>query len=800
MSLISELGLVDPIVVNLLRKNTQISKKGSHKSKGDNTSKSSRKNTRRRPTLRCIALTVLGAIRLARGVPGNRKATIWNKRITSIDDSCWYVVDGIGRMRMSSIYLASSIAQDRNTRSSSSSSSKSNGNVPPSSPMRTSPDVSRSLSSLVSLFSTPNVGGFITGTNASSSSSSSLHDDDLLQAASENIVRQNNNEKKQEQKERTLGSATTAEILAALINDRENINAGGNQSEIIYKQQDTSYQIVLIRRAMLKLIDGYISATNRAKNSEKTLQKTAFLLQNATNECSDIRNQRVKLQHRCEAYEARLRTFVIEECDIVEGNESTILNDDNNDGNNHDNDDTFNQTLSKYSEHKYIRLSSTLYNDIRRDRDQWKDSYQKLIHTSENKINAFQSEIHSLIFKLDQCTKELKECQNKLMADEKEHNDRYKSIKLQYKKKVNECKDQQNILSELSENLVNTKECYVKEKNAREHLSTELTNLRIEHRKAFMRWKERQKNLTENNNKQKNQLLDRTQILEEQILKLEDKIRWCHARDENKKRSFMLEKKKLEEEIERGRERERYLVSREREQVMAMGNNDKNHKIVRRTKKGITRMKSKKEKQIENDDDDDDLNTTSEIAESFHAEHLRLSTLSKLKLMAAEKALLAKVEVALKDGSENENENENDTTEDGKEDFKVSEETRVKKVTSKSRSKIVTKKGKGIKPATSSRRKGVVKKSKLKKVIKIDKSGALKKNKTGMSTSLVSRKKDAAAPMVTTVPLYLSSEEEDDESLRSAGLDEMKAYIDRIDRRLFDRYGTPKRSKSYSDL
>ena len=97
-------------------------------------------------------------------------------------------------MRMSSIYLASSIAQDRNTRSSSSSSSKSNGNVPPSSPMRTSPDVSRSLSSLVSLFSTPNVGGFITGTNASSSSSSSLHDDDLLQAASENIVRQNNNE------------------------------------------------------------------------------------------------------------------------------------------------------------------------------------------------------------------------------------------------------------------------------------------------------------------------------------------------------------------------------------------------------------------------------------------------------------------------------------------------------------------------------------------------------------------------------------------------------------------------------
>ena len=45
--------------------------------------------------------------------------------------------------------------------------------------------------------------------------------------------------------------------------------------------------------------------------------------------------------------------------------------------------------------------------------------------------------------------------------------------------------------------------------------------------------------ITENNNKQKNQLLDRTQILEEQILKLEDKIRWCHARDENKKRSFI---------------------------------------------------------------------------------------------------------------------------------------------------------------------------------------------------------------------------------------------------------------------
>ena len=55
------------------------------------------------------------------------------------------------------------------------------------------------------------------------------------------------------------------------------------------------------------------------------------------------------------------------------------------------------------------------------------------------------------------------------------------------------------------------------------------------------------------------------------MVKLEDKLRWCHAKEINKQRSFALERAKLENEIERGRERERYLISREREQVMNIG-------------------------------------------------------------------------------------------------------------------------------------------------------------------------------------------------------------------------------------
>ena len=38
---------------------------------------------------------------------------------------------------------------------------------------------------------------------------------------------------------------------------------------------------------------------------------------------------------------------------------------------------------------------------------------------------------------------------------------------------------------------------------------------------------------------------------------------------------------------------------------------------------------------------------------------------------------------------------------------------------------------------------------------------------------------------------------EEEEEVRLSGLTEMKAYIDRIDRRLFDRYGTPPRSKKF---
>ena len=39
--------------------------------------------------------------------------------------------------------------------------------------------------------------------------------------------------------------------------------------------------------------------------------------------------------------------------------------------------------------------------------------------------------------------------------------------------------------------------------------------------------------------------------------------------------------------------------------------------------------------------------------------------------------------------------------------------------------------------------------------------------------------------------------EDDNEDVALQGLTEMKAYIDRIDRRLFDRYGTPPRSKKF---
>ena len=509
-SLISELGLIDPIVVSLLRKENNNKKKNTQasKSQGQKTKEKSK-----RWTLRTVALVVLGAIRLARGATGHRRATEWNQRMKA-DESCWYVVSGIGRMRMSSSYLASSIAQDRNTRSRDGSDGKNGSDGSgSSSPVRTSPDVSRSLSSLVSLFSQPNVGGYITSTNTSASS---IHDDVGL-TASDYVFQQNELEQQQQRRpsnEDSRGSrgsrgnlrrgraTTTADIFKALVENTE-----GNQSKTTTPKQPvaatTSYQTVLIRRAMLKLIQGYISATKQVHQKTEHLKTTTALLSMATKKHDDTEHQRARLQHRCEAYENRLRTFIIEECDLVEHNESTVLTSnetsvlslsahtadahtaaaqkkkDHPPPEESTLDQTLEATLSKYSTHKYVRLSTTLYNDIRRERDHWKGMHEKLSNNHETQMNAYKKEHTTLSVRLQISAEELKDCQDEVAMQEQTSSKKFAKLKTHLNKKIQECTALETVVDTLSDTLNTVEGSLKKEKKAREHLSTEGKNIAL---------------------------------------------------------------------------------------------------------------------------------------------------------------------------------------------------------------------------------------------------------------------------------------------------------------------------------
>ena len=81
---------------------------------------------------------------------------------------------------------------------------------------------------------------------------------------------------------------------------------------------------------------------------------------------------------------------------------------------------------------------------------------------------------------------------------------------------------------------------------------------------------------------------------------------------------------------------------------------------------------------------------------------------------------------------------------------------------------------------------GVLRKKKKKKK-------ATPKKLTRMGAAMAA----AAAAVVPSLDVDMGDDVDDDEDIRLHGLNEMKAYIDRIDRRLFDRYGTPPRSKLF---
>jgi len=142
-------------------------------------------------------------------------------------------------------------------------------------------------------------------------------------------------------------------------------------------------------------------------------------------------------------------------------------------------DQTLEATLSKYSTHKYVRLSTTLYNDIRRERDHWKGMHEKLSNNHETQMNAYKKEHTTLSVRLQISAEELKDCQDEVAMQEQTSSKKFAKLKTHLNKKIQECTALETVVDTLSDTLNTVEGSLKKEKKAREHLSTEGKNIAL---------------------------------------------------------------------------------------------------------------------------------------------------------------------------------------------------------------------------------------------------------------------------------------------------------------------------------
>jgi hypothetical protein len=398
----------------------------------------------------------------------------------------------------------------------------------------------------VSLFSTPSVGGYVT-----KSSETTASHNDLIHAATHGILGERRTDATFSSS--ASGSATTSEILQALVSEV------GNVKDSCVSSESYSYQHVLVRRAMERMVAAYVEASQRAAGAEETLRRTAGMLSATEARRKSSEQQRVQMTHRAAALEQRLKTFVIEECDVVEGDESVLVGQSatsgvppssgtmvtSASGATFKNEmlrnglgDAVTTAASIYQDgQKFVRLSTTLYNDLRRERDRWKEASEKLKRQYGDDMKTSGSNIVSLQSRLESVTKELNLMTRKVSEMEVDYDNNMKTIRMNGRKRDSERREQKNLVEQIGEELASTKLLLSKESMRRETLSTEMAGLRVEQRRQLTRWKERQKDLTEGGAEQRRILMDRQKELEEQVTALEDKVRWSQAREENKRRT-----------------------------------------------------------------------------------------------------------------------------------------------------------------------------------------------------------------------------------------------------------------------
>jgi hypothetical protein len=180
-----------------------------------------------------------------------------------------------------------------------------------------------------------------------------------------------------------------------------------------------------------------------------------------------------------------------------------------------------------------------------------------------------------------------------------------------------------------------------------------------------------------------------------------------------------------------------------------------------------------------------------------------MGTLGKMKMMAADRALSARVNVVLRK-VDSFSKKKGESKRESKRLKKTSTRTSTQK-------KSIAKKKKEKKKKTTKKKisKQKVAESKLKKSMTTTKRNKIKQiyndpnvgGEEHRPTRSPTRTRENSQQVVISPPFANEDSGDvdgvDEEEVRLRGLTEMKEYIDRIDRRLFDRYGTPPRSKKF---
>ena len=812
--LASGLGLLDPVIVSLLlQRGIYGDGIEQENSSATNTPPRgmrhrSRRAGARQPSLKSVALCVLAAVRLQRG-------SLASARSSGSDDEaagfCYYLVPGVGRVRIDIPVVSGGNLPGDDDGSSSGVGVGGSAAAPLVTSKRTHAALTRLMASittggnLVPAASSP----FETKQNVSKEGDNRPQ---TFVSKASSVLPPLSNETHPVRSTATVGvapppslrqtlpastaGATTGDILETLV------MSNAETSRLWRNRYTTPYQSVLVQSALKKLASHLRDALTRAAKSEATVRVAVDDARAAREIASEAQAARIRAQRRSTALEDRLRSYVEAQCNMngvvapkqeeaegggleraglevndvgsagagaVEGKDTASLASSPSPLPSNDS-----LTVSSVNAHAslnappFVRVSAALFDGLRRERDALKESCELLSKKSREDGERWRAVEAVLTDRLSGITAEATTLKSQLGALKADYAKSMKALKLERKGSTRKLKQASETMASLEQQLAAGVERASELVTARELVAQELARARVEQRKSFAEWKDRQSDMQRRHDIEMAARSRRQQALETEIAAAEEKVEWAGRAVAAKERLWEQERTGMLQQIERGRFRERLLAESDSRGGEGRGRSEEEEEEEKKEEEG-----SEEEEEEADMVEGRGMSGFGQFAKST-AKVLMKKKKKKTKAEAKAKARKKKSNVSSK----------------GKSTGKSN--SRSKKSSDSSTSTRM-----GTRMSASANKK--------KLLLKSAKKG---KGKRSRNPSL------QAAPMRLPPPGEAveeelfgaesagkrhSSDEEDEaehEAEAQRGLVEMKQYIDRIDRRLYNKYGTPPRKAS----